>query len=277
MKVITRKVLINTVQINGVHSSAGLRALGCGPKSREFESRCSPYFTCVKMKTKNQFQYKTLLRLRCNPQSRKKVLTFKKLKWEKFVKSLIRSKKLDRLLYDQFVYYKSPKLTVLKSKGNYRTRLIARQRFKLRFGNLTEKTLNRSHTKNRPTGSKKSLVLNSHLLNSFERRLDNILCNVGFTRSIRSSRQLIFKNAFSVNGININQPSYRVKPGDLIYVKPNMHPVIAENLSSSFNKQMAYKHLHINYRTFELYVGPKMFSCNDQYNYFLGVKYPLKI
>ena len=229
------------------------------------------------MKTKNQSLYKTLLRLRCNPQSRKKVLTFRRLKWEKFVKSLIRSKKLDRLLYDQFVYYKSPKLTVLKSKGNYRTKLIARQRFKLRFGNLTEKTLNRSHTINRPTRSKKSVILNSHLLNSFERRLDNILCNVGFTRSIRSSRQMIFKNAFLINGVSINQPSYRVKPGDLLNVKPNMHSVIAVNLSSSFNKQMTYKHLYINYRTFELYVGPNMFLCNDQYIYFLGVKYPLKI
>ena len=26
----------------GVHSSVGSRVLGCGPKSRGFESRCSP-------------------------------------------------------------------------------------------------------------------------------------------------------------------------------------------------------------------------------------------
>ena len=62
---------------------------------------------------------------------------------------------------------------------------------------------------------------------------------------------MIFKNAFLINGVSINQP-LQSKTGDLLNVKPSMHSVIAVNLSSSFNKQMTYKHLYINYRTFEL-------------------------
>ena len=88
--------------------------------------------------------YKTFLKLRCNPQSREKLFNFKKQKWANVLKVLKRIHNIPRFLYDQPLYYKLPKSTVIRSKTNYRNTLLARQRFKLLFGQLGTKALKKS-------------------------------------------------------------------------------------------------------------------------------------
>ena len=56
------------------------------------------------------------------------------------------------------------------------------------------------------------------LLQLLERRLDNVVFRLGFAKTRREARQLTNHGHFTVNGKNVNIPSYLVKPGDVIAV-----------------------------------------------------------
>ena len=58
-----------------------------------------------------------------------------------------------------------------------------------------------------------------NLLVMLESRLDNVIYKLGFAPSRPSARQLVSHAHFMVNGIKVNIPSYRLKPGDIIEVR----------------------------------------------------------
>ncbi|MFP3937032.1 MAG: 30S ribosomal protein S4 [Phycisphaerae bacterium] len=59
------------------------------------------------------------------------------------------------------------------------------------------------------------------LLTLLEHRLDNVVCKVGFAPSRAGARQTITQGHIYVNGRPVRVPSYVVKVGDRITVKPN--------------------------------------------------------
>jgi small subunit ribosomal protein S4 len=59
------------------------------------------------------------------------------------------------------------------------------------------------------------------LVQLLERRLDNVIYRLGFAKTRRQARQMVSHRFFLVNGVNVNIPSYRVRPGDIITLKPN--------------------------------------------------------
>lgn len=63
-----------------------------------------------------------------------------------------------------------------------------------------------------PTGDK--------LLEILERRLDNTIFRGGFAVSRSSARQIVNHGHVLVNNKTVNIPSYQVKPGDVIMLKP---------------------------------------------------------
>ena len=58
-----------------------------------------------------------------------------------------------------------------------------------------------------------------NLLVMLESRLDNVVYKLGLAPSRPSARQLVSHAHFMVNGIKVNIPSYRLKPGDIIEVR----------------------------------------------------------
>jgi small subunit ribosomal protein S4 len=60
----------------------------------------------------------------------------------------------------------------------------------------------------------------ANLLQVLERRLDNVVYRLGFADSRRQSRQLVRHGHFMVNGRKTNIPSFIVKVGDEISVRP---------------------------------------------------------
>ncbi|HLG95371.1 MAG TPA: 30S ribosomal protein S4 [Bryobacteraceae bacterium] len=62
-------------------------------------------------------------------------------------------------------------------------------------------------------------VTGEHLLNSLERRLDNVVYRMGFGTSRNQARQLVRHGHLTVNGRKVNIPSYEVKPNDVIEVR----------------------------------------------------------
>lgn len=66
-----------------------------------------------------------------------------------------------------------------------------------------------------------------------ERRLDSTLFRAGFAKTRIQSRQFISHGLFTVNGVRVTIPSYRVKPGDKVQVRtvrkgsPVFGPILA--------------------------------------------------
>jgi small subunit ribosomal protein S4 len=63
-------------------------------------------------------------------------------------------------------------------------------------------------------------VTGDNLLQILESRLDNVVYRMGFADSRRQARQLVRHGHFMVNGRKTNIPSFLVKPGDAISVRP---------------------------------------------------------
>lgn len=58
------------------------------------------------------------------------------------------------------------------------------------------------------------------LLEILERRLDNVIWRLGYVLSKTTARQLVSHGHFLLNGKKFNIPSYLVKPGDVIEIRP---------------------------------------------------------
>lgn len=99
--------------------------------------------------------------------------------------------------------------------SNYGLGLMEKQKIKHYYG-LGERQLRRyfgkaAHSKGN-TGE--------NLLTTCERRLDNVVRRAGFTKTRPQSRQGIVHGHFQVNGITVTKPSYMLRPGDVITVRP---------------------------------------------------------
>jgi len=58
------------------------------------------------------------------------------------------------------------------------------------------------------------------LLQTLERRLDNVVYRAGLGASRAEARQLVRHSHFNVNGRKVSIPSYQLRPGDVISVRP---------------------------------------------------------
>ena len=57
------------------------------------------------------------------------------------------------------------------------------------------------------------------LLQALEMRLDNVVYRMGLAPSRRSARQFVLHGHVRVNGIKVNVPSYKVKPGETVQAR----------------------------------------------------------
>jgi len=60
----------------------------------------------------------------------------------------------------------------------------------------------------------------AELIKILELRLDNVVFRLGFATSRGQARELVSHSYFLVNGKSINIPSYQLKKGDIISLKP---------------------------------------------------------
>jgi small subunit ribosomal protein S4 len=64
-------------------------------------------------------------------------------------------------------------------------------------------------------------ITGDNLLNSLERRLDSVVYRMGFGTSRAQARQLVRHGHLLVNGKKVNIPSFDVKVGDSVEVRPS--------------------------------------------------------
>lgn len=72
------------------------------------------------------------------------------------------------------------------------------------------------------------------LLSLLERRLDNVVHRLGFAVSRAQARQIVRHGHILVNGRRVDIPSYLVRPGDVVGVKPR--PKILELIQANLEE-----------------------------------------
>ncbi|HAF70257.1 TPA: 30S ribosomal protein S4 [Candidatus Acetothermia bacterium] len=75
---------------------------------------------------------------------------------------------------------------------------------------------------------KRKGVTGEALLKILERRLDNVVYRAGFAYSRDQARQLVSHGHFLVNGRHLDIPSYLVREGDMVEVRPQSKEKLRE-------------------------------------------------
>jgi small subunit ribosomal protein S4 len=99
--------------------------------------------------------------------------------------------------------------------GNYGHALNEKQKIKHYYG-LGERQLRRYF--DMVSGKKGNT--GEQLLVLCERRLDNVVRRAGFTKTRPQARQGIVHGHFRVNGVKVTSPSFQLRPGDVVDVRP---------------------------------------------------------
>ena len=88
-------------------------------------------------------------------------------------------------------------------------------------------------------------ITGENLLRFLERRLDNVVYRLGFAASRKEARQLVRHGHVQVNGRKVNIPSYLVKVGQAVQLRPEskLQERVAENLAAGRGQVPAWLEL----------------------------------
>ena len=105
--------------------------------------------------------------------------------------------------------------------SNYGMALMEKQKIKHYYG-IGERQLRRYFGK--ATAQKGNTGKNLLLL--CENRLDNVIRRVGLCKTRPQARQGVAHGHFRVNGVKVDKPSFQVRPGDVISLRPRKNLLI---------------------------------------------------
>ena len=102
-----------------------------------------------------------------------------------------------------------------KKPSDYGVQLMAKQKLKGYYGNLTEKQFSRTYDE----AARRKGNTSENLIALLESRLDAIVYRAKFTPTVFAARQFVNHGHVQVNGERVNIASYRVKAGDVVQVR----------------------------------------------------------
>ena len=94
-------------------------------------------------------------------------------------------------------------------------RLMEKQKLRYQYG-VSDRQLQRYYRDAVTSGG----VTGEALLSLLERRLDNVVFRLGFAPTIPAARQMVSHRHILVNGRRLNIPSYLVRPGETVSIRP---------------------------------------------------------
>jgi small subunit ribosomal protein S4 len=117
--------------------------------------------------------------------------------------------------------------------SEYAVQLMEKQKVKYMYG-----ILERQFAKIFDRASRMEGITGENLLKLIESRLDNVVYRMGIAPSRSAARQLVSHRHITVNGENVNIPSYTLRAGDVVAVreKSKSLPAITEALASRMGK-----------------------------------------
>jgi small subunit ribosomal protein S4 len=96
------------------------------------------------------------------------------------------------------------------------------------------------------------------LLQMCEMRLDNVVFRLGLAPTRRAARQLVTHNHITVNGDNINIPSFALRVGDLVSVRERSKSLeVIDNAIASNKIQMEWLEFNSETKVGKIIAAPE--------------------
>jgi small subunit ribosomal protein S4 len=99
--------------------------------------------------------------------------------------------------------------------SDFGLQLIAKQKLRLYYGNITEKQFHRIYA----VDARRKGNTAENLIGLLESRLDAVVYRSKFVPTVWAARQFVNHGHVKVNGRRVNIPSFLVKPGDVVEVR----------------------------------------------------------
>ena len=117
-----------------------------------------------------------------------------------------------------------------KKPTDYGIQLMAKQKLKGYYGNISEKQFRRYYEE----ATRRKGDTSENLIALLERRLDAVIYRMKFVPTVFAARQFVSHGHILVNGKRVTIPSYLVKDGDVIEVKEASRqvPMVLEAMQS---------------------------------------------
>ena len=169
------------------------------------------------------------------------------------------SKALERKPYGPGQHGKSR----FQKKSEYAIQLQEKQKAKYTYG-LLEKQFRNLYE----AASAKSGITGENLLQALESRLDNTVFRLGFVKTRRQARQLVSHKHITVNGHTVNIPSYAVKAGDVIALRPKSRDlqIVETSLTNSNRNKYKWVEVDAKLRTGKFLYEPTMQEIAENIN-----------
>ena len=111
--------------------------------------------------------------------------------------------------------------TKRKQDSDFAVRLREKQRLREQYGIREKQMRNTFNEARRQDG-----LTGENLVELLEMRLDALVLRAGFARTTAQARQFVVHRHIMVDGNIVDRPSYRVKPGQTIQVKPKSQTMV---------------------------------------------------
>jgi small subunit ribosomal protein S4 len=143
-----------------------------------------------------------------------------------------------------------------RKPSDFGTQLMAKQKLKGFYGNITEKQFRRYFAE----ADRRAGDTSENLIGILERRLDAVVYRMKFVPTVFAARQFVNHGHIRVNGKRVNIPSYLVKEGDVIEVKEKSRdlPLVLEAIESPERDLPDYMDVDLNKRKGTFMRTPKL-------------------
>ena len=108
-----------------------------------------------------------------------------------------------------------------RQESDYAVRLKEKQRLRAQYGIREAQMANTFEEARRMQG-----MAGENLVSLLETRLDALVLRSGFARTTAQARQAVVHRHILVDGKIVDRPSFRVKPGQVIQVKPKSQTTV---------------------------------------------------
>lgn len=127
--------------------------------------------------------------------------------------------------------------------SDYGLHLKAKQRIKAHYGRINERQFRNLFI----LAQKMKGNTGENFIGLLEKRLDAVVYRMNLANSIFASRQLVTHKHILVNGKQVNVPSYRLKEGDVVTLKPASKQLV--NIIESVSKMARTVPSYIDFDT----------------------------
>ncbi|MGC0142520.1 MULTISPECIES: 30S ribosomal protein S4 [unclassified Pseudactinotalea] len=145
-----------------------------------------------------------------------------------------------------------------RTESDYAVRLKEKQRLRAQYG-LREAQMRRAFEEAR----REQALTGESLVELLEMRLDALVLRAGFGRTMAQARQAVVHRHILVDGRVVDRPSYRVKPGQVVQVKPRSQTMVPFQVAAAgahrdvLPEVPAYLDVQLEKLSFELVRRPK--------------------